>query len=299
MLRTRRFGFRVTLFCVALTAAIASGCERVVDLDLADGPRRLVVEARLESVYFTAPGPQFVKLSTTSPYFNATTAPPARNAIVRVTSNVGDSVTFTETTTAGLYSTNALILQTDRTYTLRIEFEGQRYEAKESLQPVAPIRRLYLDNVKPGRFSGTNGVRATIDFDDPAGERNFYLWDQYVNGVRQLGPDSVFKMRIIASDDALNGVSVEGFQPFEGIGIPAGAEVRVRQIGISEAMYRYYFALSDQVAAGGSPFSVPPASIRGNVANLTTPTSPALGYFSVSQVSEVSGVFFKSPGAIR
>lgn len=295
---SHRLVSRFVVLCVALTTTVMSGCERVVDLDLADGPRRLVVEARLERILNQVSGTQYIKLSTTSPYFSDAIAPPARNATVRVTSSAGDTAIFTETSLAGTYSTNALIVQRNRTYTLHVAFEGQQYEATETTQPVAVIHFLYFDNAKPGRFSGTTGVRATIDFDDPAAERNFYLWDQYVDGVRQLGPDSVFKMRIIAPDDALNGISVTGFQPFEGINIPVGSRVRVRQIGISESMYRYYFALSDQVGVGGSPFSVPPASIRGNVANLTTPTSPALGYFSVSEVSEASITRFAQAGMV-
>lgn len=277
-----------------MVSAAASGCERIVDLDVPDGPRRLVVEARLERVnvfnLFNNGSTQSIKLSTTSPYFNSIAAPPARNAIVRVTSSAGDTVAFVESAVAGTYTTNTLQVQRHRTYTLHIAFEGQQYEATETTQPVAPIQALYFFPVQPGRFAGTKGVRATINFDDPADERNFYLWDQYVNGVRQLGPDSAFKMRIIANDDALNGISVNEFQPFEGIDIKVGDSVLVRQIGISEAMYRYYFALSDQVGSDGSPFSVPPASIRGNVANLTNPGSPALGYFSVSEVSEMTQV---------
>jgi hypothetical protein len=288
MLLSHRIISRVLTAGVVAAALLAGACERVVDLDLEDGPRRLVVEARLERSINAVNTTQTIKLSTTSAYFGAGTAPPARNAVVRITSNTGDTVTFAESPVAGTYTTNALNIQRNRRYTLHIEFEGQRYEATETTQPVAPILALYFDPVKPGRFAGTKGVRATIDFEDPAAERNFYLWDQYVNGVRQLGPDSAFKMRIIAADDALNGIRVEGFQPFEGIDIPEGTTVRVRQIGISEAMFRYYYALSDQVAAGGSPFSVPPASIRGNVANLTNPSVPALGYFSVSEVSEIT-----------
>ena len=48
---------------------------------------------------------------------------------------------------------------------------------------------------------------------------------------------------------------------WDGIGGTTGA-VLVRQIGIPESMYLYYFALSDQVGSDGSPFAVPPASVQ-------------------------------------
>jgi hypothetical protein len=79
---------------------------------------------------------------------------------------------------------------------------------------------------------------------------------------------------------------VTQFQPYEGIAIPPGGEVLVRQAGLSEGMFRYYFALSDQVSADGSIFSVPPSSVRGNVANRTDPRRYPLGYFFATEVSE-------------
>ncbi len=274
-------------YAVVLLPFLAA-CERVVDVDVDEGPRRLVVEARLERVLGRTSGNQEIRLSTTGSYFSNTLPPAASGAVVRVTDDRGIVTSFTGSTIPGRYATSALVVQPGRTYTLRIDWQGQRYEGVERTMTVTPIDSLYLAAPRPGRFSGDDGVRATIDTRDPAGEKNFYLWDQFVNGVRLLGPDSSFKMRIIAHDDAVNGKPVIGFQPFEGVDIPVGATVLVRQIGISEATYRYYFALSDQVGNDGSIFSVPPARIRGNVANLTRPSEPALGYFYVSEVAEAS-----------
>lgn len=270
---------------------LLAGCERVVDVDVVEGPRRLVVEARLERVLDNVSGTQSIRLSTTGSYFSNALPPAARGAAVRVTDNLGNASTFAESsTTPGTYVTGALTIERGRTYTLRIDWEGQRFEGKEQTMTVTPIDSLYFDVPKPGRFSGEGGVRATIDTRDPAGEKNFYLWDQFIDGQRLLGPDSSFKQRIIAPDDAVDGKPVKGFQPYEGIDIPAGSSVLVRQLGISEATYRYYFALSDQVAADGSIFSVPAASVRGNVANISNPRQPALGYFYVSEVSEARAV---------
>ncbi|MCC6316080.1 MAG: DUF4249 domain-containing protein [Gemmatimonadaceae bacterium] len=274
---------------LALVPALTA-CERVVDVDVDEGPRRLVVEARLERILGNVTGQQAIRLSTTGSYFSGTLPPAATGATVRVTDDRGQTTTFSESNVPGTYQTSALVVTRDRMYTLRINWEGQRYEGVERTMTVSVIDSLYFAAPKPGRFSGEDGVRATIDTRDPAGEKNFYLWDQFVDGRRMLGPDSTFKMRIIAPDDAVDGKPVLGFQPFEGIGIAVGSSVLVRQVGISEATYRYYFALSDQVGADGSAFSVPPASVRGNVANLTNPLQPALGYFYVSEVAEARGV---------
>lgn len=268
------------------------GCERVVDLNLPAAPRTLVVEARLERVVNNPSGSQAIRLTTTSDYFSASSAPPARGATVTVTNNLGTVTTFTESATVpGTYVTSNLTPVRGRSYTLRITFEGEQYEATESTQPVAPISSLYFLTPVPGRFSGTGGVRATIEFTDRPGEKNWYMWEQYVNGVRLQGPDSTVKLRTVASDDGYDGLRISDFQPYEGIDIPKGATVLVRQYALSEQLYRYFFALGDLLGSDGSPFAVPPASLRGNVANRTDSTRPALGYFLVSEVSEARAIY--------
>ncbi|MBC7897318.1 MAG: DUF4249 domain-containing protein, partial [Cytophagaceae bacterium] len=263
---------------IVACSLLLAACERVVDLDVDEGPQRLVVEARLERVHGQVNGNQSIRLTTTAPYFASSTTPAARGATVEVTGN-GGVVRFSESATPGTYVTNQLIVTAGSEYRLDITYEGQRYEAVATAQPVPLIDSIYLEKPKPGRFSGDSGVRVTIDVTDPADQDNWYLWDQFVDGIRQLGPDSSFKLRITAPDESFRGITIKGFQPFEGVNINAGSSVLVRQIGIPESMYLYYFALSDQVGSDGSPFSVPPASVRGNVANRTTPTRPALGYF--------------------
>lgn len=266
--------------------ALLAACERVVGLDVAEGPRRLVVEARLERVHGRVNGNQSIRLTTTAPYFTNAPTPPASGALVEVRDDRGQVVRFSESATPGTYVTDQLVVTAGTEYQLAITYEGSRYEAREVAQPVPPIDSIYLEKPKPGRFSGDSGVRVTIDLTDPPDQDNWYLWDQFVDGVRQLGPDSTFKLRITAPDESFRGLTIRGFQPFEGVNVNVGSSVLLRQIGIPESIYLYYFALSDQVGGGGSPFSVPPASVRGNVANLTTPTRPALGYFYASEVAE-------------
>lgn len=270
---------------LVMLVALSAGCERVVDLDLSEGTRRLVVEGRLERVLGNVSSHQVIRLSTTSPYFADQVQPPAMGAVVRVTDDAGHMVAFTEVL-PGQYETDALEVVVGTRYTLRITWGGEDYQASDVAQGVAPILDLYFDPPKPGRFSGEEGVRATIDLEDPVGVDNYYLWDQFIDGVRVLGPDSTFRYRVVAYDDAFDGILIRGFQPYEGIDIPRGATVVMRQVGLSEDMYRYYFALSDQVSSDGSPFAVPPASVRGNVANVSDPLHYPLGYFHAAEVAE-------------
>jgi hypothetical protein len=212
--------------------------------------------------------------------------PPARGAAVRVTDDAGRVVAFVESATEpGTYTTSDLVGVIDRRYSLRIDYQGERYEATEPLNGVAPIDSLYFRD-RTTQSGPKDGLRATIDFRDPPNTKNFYLWDQYVNGQRLVVPDSSFKTRVVAQDDGLDGRTVREFQPYDGIPVARGASVVVRQMALSEAVFRYFRALSDQSSNDGSPFAVPLASVRSNIANLTRADHRALGYFMATEVAE-------------
>ncbi len=186
-----------------------------------------------------------------------------------------------------MYESPPFAAELRRRYTVHIDWQGDRYEGSDVLNAVAPIDSLYfLERNSP--LGPREGLRATIDTFDPAGERNYYLWDQLVDGVRLIAPDSTFRIRVIANDDLVEGQQVREYQPYGGIPVSAGQLVTVRQIALSEVAYRYYLALSDQVSNDGSPFSVAPASVRGNVANRTRPDHRALGYFMAGEVAEAT-----------
>jgi len=273
-----------------MLALLLGACERVVEVDLPNGPTRLVVEARLERVLENVNGRQVIVLSTTGPYLSGVRPPAVRGTTVSVTDDLGHVSVFVEQGTPGQYVTSALVIERNRRYTLRVNWEGSQFESTTTTATIPRIDSLYFVAAKPGQFSGKWGVRATIDTKDPGDERNFYLWEQYLNSVKQLGPDSSIRLPVIVNDELVNGRPVIGYQPFEGIDIPVGTQVLIRQIGLTAELYRYYFALSEQVSNDGSIFAVPLASVRGNVANRTNPVQRALGYFSVSEVSEIRAV---------
>ena len=283
----RLFTRGARLFAAAFVVSLAA-CERVVEVDLPEGERLLVVEARVERVAGQTSGRQRVRLTTTYPYFNKAAPPPARGATVRLSDDAGNAATVVESAAEpGVYETGAFVGEPGRAYLLTIDWEGDRYEARDTMPRVAPIDTLYFAE-RNGVLGPREGLRATIDFRDPAGSRDYYLWDQLVDGARLIAPDSAFRIRVVASDDLIAGQRVTGFQPYDGIAVRAGQTVTVRQLGLSGQAYRYWLAVSDQTINDGSPFAVTPASVRGNVANRTHPARRALGYFFASEVAEAT-----------
>ncbi len=273
----------------ALILAPTLACERVVDLDLPEGPRRLVIEARLERVQGRVSGEQQIALSTSSAYLAPAHPVGVRGARVQVTDDAGQVTVFTESGTAGFYVTSSLPIVIGRRYTLRIDYDGNRFESTERAMSVTPIDSLYFAERSSEGPGSTVGLRATLDFRDPAGVDNYYMWDQIVDGVRLVSPDSTEKTRAVLEDDPIDGRNVRTFQPYDGIAVNSGNVVRMRQYGLSDVVYRYFRALGEQTANDGSIFAVPLASVRSNVVNLTRPDLPPLGYFQVSEVSEAAG----------
>ena len=266
------------------------GCTRVVDLDLKEGPKRLVVEGRIERQVGSDFGLARVMLTTTDAFSNPTAPPPATRARVELSDESGSVFRLEEVADVpGIYLNPDVAAVVGQQYRLTIEYQGERYQAMERLRDVAPIDSLYFVYQAKTAISRDSGFRAAIDYRDPATPGDYYLWEQVVNDSVRISVDPGNRFRVISEDRFYNGGKVVGYQPFDELVVASGALVAMRQIGLSEAAFRYYAALFDQTNTGG-PFSVPPSSVRGNLSNVTNPAHYPLGYFLATTVSERTGV---------
>lgn len=277
-------------FAVLVGLVLAGGCERIVEVEIEAGERRLVVEGRIELVKQAPPGLQTIRLTTTDAFFSNRAAPPATGATVTVTSGSGVVSPFVEAE-PGLYVTGDLLPEIGEVYTLSVGYLGDAYRASAELRPVAPIDSLYFIFEEKTIIIEEEGFRAAIDYADPPGERNFYLWEQLVDGVNIIPPDPGNAFNLVSEDEFYDGQAIIGFQPNDEVAIQPGQHAEVRQIALSPEAHDYYYALFEQNALGsGNPFSIPPASVRGNVENRTRPDRFALGFFEAAEVSRAEGI---------
>jgi hypothetical protein len=261
------------------------GCQEVININLQEGPERLVIEGRIEKIKGAEIGYQSIMLTKTDDYFSNTTTPRVRGAKVTVTDNHGNAVIFTESVNnPGLYETDNLFARIGVTYTLHIEYAGDIYEGSETLQSVAPIDSIYQYFVEEDLFN-EKGIRVRIDFTDPSDENNYYYWQQFRDGKTLLNPDPGTRWTIVSSDDFFNGQRIWGREPNDQLIYESGQVAKVRQHSISKSQYDFMFLLYDQ-ATGGGPYDSPPVPIRGNVQNLTNPDKYPLGYFGAGEVDE-------------
>ena len=268
----------------------ATACERIVDVEIPAPEPTLVVEGRIELVKEAPSGTQTIRLRTTDAFFSNRLPPPAVGAAVTVTDGAGGVYPFMETE-PGHYVTHDLHARIGETYMLSIDYEGDLYAASASLLPVAPIDTLYFIFKEKTLVNDQEGYRATIDYADPPGGPQFYLWEQLVDGVNEPPPSSGNQFNLVSRDDLYDGRPVIGFHPNDEVVIEPGAHVMIRQLSLSRRGYDYYYAIFEQSGLGSGPaFSVPPATIRGNVANTTRPERFPFGFFGAAEVSVAEGI---------
>ncbi len=271
-----------------LLGYLVISCEQVVDLDLGEPSRKLVVEGRVEKAKNGSISEQVIKLSVVSDFFTNQVPPAAFGADVWVEDRQGNRFEYTERVD-GIYINNQLQGVIGEAYTLNIIWEGNTYQGTEVLEPVVPIDSIYQVEAEANLFED-GGIKLAINFTDPVQEVNFYFWETFVEGELRVLPDPGNKNNLIANDDFFDGQQVEGYFPNEELVVETGQQVLVRQFGLAENVYRYYFALYDQAAKTGSILDTPPAPVRGNIVNLDNPEDFPLGYFYATEVAERSKV---------
>ena len=258
-----------------LTIALFTSCEEVIDVDLAKGTTRLVVDASINWARGTDGSEQKVKLTMSGSYYG-TTVPVVSDATVFVTNGANTVFNFTETPGTGEYVCTDFVPEIGQTYTLTVIHDGQTYTATEKLYGTPQIDNIVQDN--EGGFTGED-IELTYYFPDNANETNFYvvridtdiypfphygaLKDEFQQGNM---------MSVILSDEQ-----------FE-----QGKVVDIELYSVSERYYNFMTILISMTegGAGSGPFQTPPVNARGNIINQTNQKNFAMGYFRLAEVEE-------------
>lgn len=272
----------ITLSISSIALFIMS-CQEVITIDLEEGEKRLVVEGRVALNKGKANSVQEIRLTTTDAYFSNSRTPAAKGAEVMISDNEGQSVVLEESQ-PGIYQSDELIPVLGREYELIIKYSGDTFRAVETLTSVPPIDTIYQAFEEENLFNKA-GIRVKIDYQDPVENVNYYYWEQFQNGVNLIEPNPGTKFSLVSSDELYNGQYVKGRIINDDVIYSSGDQGIIRQIGLSEFAYRYYFAIYDQEGSRGN-LSAPPAPIRGNIQNITNPDNYALGYFYAAEISE-------------
>jgi Domain of unknown function (DUF4249) len=205
--------------------------------------------------------------------------------------------------------------QIGKSYILHIRTsDGVEYASNtETMRPSPPIDKIYtefkLSTTPKPLYRGNFNVY--IDVKDPASEGDFYRWSwkNYqkpsfceIYTVPRTDPPQRFYKNCcepcwnitqclgcvkVASDNLVNGRTLAkqniGQIPFDDI---TPYYLLVEQMSLSRDAYNYWSSVDAQANNSGGIFDTAPATIRGNIKNLTDAAKPMLGFFQVSAVSQ-------------
>lgn len=272
-LKTYNFKSKALALLGILFIVLFSSCEDVVNLDLETGETKIVVDAEIIWKKGTSGNEQTIKISKTAPYYDNVT-PKVSGAQVRVENTTGGVFTFNETA-PGIYVCTDFVPVIDMEYTLYVQAEGQSFKASEKLTSVTPIDKVEQKIIPD--FGGEDIIELTFYYKDPAEQLNYYLTDYKSEFL-------LFPEYEMTDDDLFNGNEIS--TRFSDEDMKPGNTVVITHRGISKNFYNYMNLILE--VYGGSPFSVPPGNIRGNVVNVNDANNYAMGYFRLCEADTVT-----------
>ncbi len=259
---------RYFLSILALLATVItfSSCEKVIDVKLDNADKKIVIDAVLTD---QAGGCQ-VRISQTKNFKDDNSFVGIGGATVSITDGSG-TVTNLQETATGVYVAPALSGQSGTTYKLKVNVNGQTYNATSVMPQKVQLDSIYISKID---FFGEEETFANVMFKDPEATKNYYRFVQYVNDKRTKG---IFVM----DDDLSNGKQFNStlyfFSEDDDVKlINPGDKVTVEMQCIDASVYKYWFSM-DQSATGSNQ-SASPANPVSNIDN------GALGYFSAQVV---------------
>lgn len=251
-----------------------TGCEQTIGVDLETAAPKLVVDAAINWEKGTDGHEQHILLSTTTGYFSPV-IPTVSGASVVVKNSGNTEFTFTDSGNGDYVCMNFEPV-IGETYTLTINLNGQTLTATETLIDVPPIDKIEQE-IETGIGQDEDRIDVKTFFTDPANTTDFYMTRIQTN----INAIPTFR---VTDDEFFQGNQV--FDLYLNQDIQPGNFMEIRLYGISERYFNYMAILTAMAENSGGPFGTPPATLRGNVRNLTNPSNFILGYFSLSEIDK-------------
>lgn len=248
-------------YILLLVMVVLYACTKVINVNLNDAAPQIVIEG----IVTNTPGPYQVKITKTVNFSDANTFPPVSGATVKIIDNTIALTDILTEASPGIYTTHTIQGIPGHTYQLNIVAGSQTYTASSIMpQPVA------LDSIGFQHLSRFNkiDISAIPYYQDPAGIKNYYSFDQYVNS-KKLNITIPFDDRL--SDGKYISIGLRNDSTY----INIGDTVLVKMNCIDKSTYDYFYTLS-QVSGNSNFQSASPSNPVSNISN------NALGYFSAN-----------------
>ncbi|MGB5821290.1 MAG: hypothetical protein WBG90_17530 [Saonia sp.] len=255
----------ICFFCCAFFA-----CEDVITVEVPDSEPRLVIDAVIG--YNDNNGDPFtigqVKLTLSAPFFDEE-VPVVENALVRlIDESTGEVFTLAQDE-PGVFRSGIPNLVFDRDYSLEVTYEGERYSATERLTNATKIENVVQGD---GFLFDEDETEIIITFTDIPDERNQYLFS--------FGTDDF----LLLDDEFFQNEQITFSYFFENLSV--GEQLIIVLLGADQSFADYIELVLQQSdeSGGNGPFATPPATIRGNIVNVSNPENFPFGYFTLGEL---------------
>jgi hypothetical protein len=253
----------IIIIILLLPNCIFTSCDKVIDIDLNDAEKKYVIEGFITD----QAGQCQVTITETKNFDEDNNFPLVSGASVSITDNNTGIVTTLAEESPGMYKHASLAGVNGKTYTLHVRINGDDFTASSTMPQLVNMDTIYTTTEN---FFNEEIKLANIEYDDPAGVRNYYKFVRYRNGIKT-------KQTFINDDDLTDGrhTTTQLFvddNETEEDKLENGDTVKIDMLCIDAAVHKYWFSLEQ--SATGETQSAAPAN---PVTNLK---GGALGYFS-------------------
>lgn len=281
----------VLIFMLAILGL--TSCQEPIDVTLDKGTPQLGVDA----LVMFDDGPQSIRLTVTGGYFDQNKAQGASGATVQLTSDLGQSYSFTEDPMdPGTYKTSTLTGVVGEKFTLQIDYKGETFKASSIRMRGTEMDTLHPE-LRERQFGQDAGWYANMNARDSVGFGDFYWIRMKLNGVPDRRTNRLNSS--ISADGAFDIGSADGLDfiyPIRNsinLGEPylTNDTLEVELLSIDYENWRFLREMQGQLENTGL-FARPIANVRGNVENINpNSTTKAVGSFGVARVSRGKIVF--------
>lgn len=252
---------RITLSLV-IAGMLSISCQKVVELKVDEPTPQVAVEGLITNYV----GESYVKLQWTKTYFSKEDPKAVRNAVVQISDNEGNVVSFAEAA-PGMYAAPASFFgEIGRTYSLHVDYDGGTLQASSVLPDTTTILEVELVKATASDPRLEEGYHLVAAMQKSGSDEQFYKSEAYINGTRQMNTAEdlvVFNDDYYEDGEIITEVLAFWEEEDENKPLP-GDRLSVRVVSIDKDTYDYYLALSDTPSQGGI-FGKNPANVPTNI----------------------------------
>jgi Domain of unknown function (DUF4249) len=277
-------------------------CVDPLKFNIDEEVRVLIVEGAIT----TQPGPHYFSLWLSAKYGSIleSYSRPVENAKLIIRDSDGENYDLKVFANGpGIYYTDASFLPVvGKSYTLLITTkEGIKYTSlpeKIIKAPEAINISAVFSKTPLAKNKFISGLKIYASWQDDPADKNYHMFRN--NGTYQtftfvsgccstcwVDETSADRLMRLYGDDNSNGnqvIAQAAFIEDDGMRFSTKYMVRIEQHTISREAFQYFKLLKEQISIDGDVFDPPPATLRGNMINLSNPDENVIGYFRASDV---------------